>query len=474
MSTESIPGVREGEVIAGKYRIDRILGAGGMGMVVAAHHIDLDERVAIKFLLPQVLGHPDAVVRFVREARAAVKIQNEHVARVFDVSRLEDGTPYIVMERLDGSDLAAWLDRDGPLPVEQAVEFVLQACEAIAEAHALGIVHRDLKPANLFVTRRRDGALSVKVLDFGISKTTGLVGSGPDVRMTKTSALMGSPLYMSPEQMQTPRDVDSRSDIWSLGIILYELLSGDPPFLADTVPELVLEVVHGELAPLRAARPGVPAGLEAVIKKCLQKRRDNRYESIGELAVALLPFGPASAKASVARISGVLRGSGLSGSALAVSTPSDNVYLASTGATSSWGKTNAPHTRRPWLFGAALVVAVALGAAAFRAATGPSPAAEPEASATAAGVDTTAHSSTAPAASPAPVAVEPPARIAEAPSALPPAATPDAGARATKPPSVRTAPRTTKAPKPASAKQSCDPPFTIDANGHKVPKAWCL
>jgi len=475
MSTDSIPGVREGEVIAGKYRIDRILGAGGMGMVVAAHHIDLDEKVAIKFLLPQVLGHQDAVIRFVREARAAVKIQSEHVARVFDVARLENGAPYIVMEHLDGTDLAAWLTRDGALPVEQAVDFVLQACEAIAEAHALGIVHRDLKPANLFVIRRRDGVLSVKVLDFGISKTTGLAGSGPDARMTKTSAIMGSPLYMSPEQMQSPRDVDSRSDIWSLGIILYELISGRPPFMADTMPELVLQVVHAEPAPLKTQRPGVPAGLEAVVKKCLEKQRGNRYESIGELAVAMLPFGPASAKASVARISGVLRAAGLSGTALAVTAPSEEMHLATTAATSSWGKTTAPKTRRPWLFVAALAVAVAAGAVAFRASTGPSPAAEPEPSATVTGIDTASRPSASSATSEAPAAVvEPPTRVPEAPSALPPAAPPDAGATAAKTPVHRAPPRITKAARPAAAKQSCDPPFTIDTNGHKVPKAWCL
>src|SRR6478752_489071 len=162
--------LNEGEVLAGKYRIERVLGQGGMGIVVAATHLQLGERVALKFLLPEALSNPLAVERFAREARAAVKIKSEHVARVSDVGTLENGAPYMVMEYLDGSDLAAWLTQRGRLPVEQAVEFVLQASEAIAEAHSLGIVHRDLKPANLFVTRRPDGALSVKVLDFGISK----------------------------------------------------------------------------------------------------------------------------------------------------------------------------------------------------------------------------------------------------------------------------------------------------------------
>src|SRR6188768_2962187 len=204
--------LREGHVLAGKYRIERVLGQGGMGVVVAATHLQLGERVALKFLLPQAIHNPEAVERFAREARAAVKIKSEHVARVSDVGLLESGAPYMVMEYLEGYDLSTWLQQRGPLPVEQAVEFILQACEAIAEAHALGIVHRDLKPANLFVIQRADGVLSVKVLDFGISKATGLIGSGD---MTTTSAVMGSPYYMSPEQMGSTKDTDTRADIWA-------------------------------------------------------------------------------------------------------------------------------------------------------------------------------------------------------------------------------------------------------------------
>src|SRR5689334_6553526 len=216
--------VLPGQMLAGKYRVERILGTGGMGVVVAAKHVELNILVAIKFLLPHVLSNQTAVARFAREARAAVRIKSEHVARVSDVGTLESGAPYMVMEYLDGGDLSAWLKERGALPVEQAVEFVLQASEAIAEAHALGIVHRDLKPSNLFVTRRRDGSMTVKVLDVGISKTTSIDAAAMD--MTATTAVMGSPLYMSPEQLQSSKDVDARSDIWSLGIILYELLAG--------------------------------------------------------------------------------------------------------------------------------------------------------------------------------------------------------------------------------------------------------
>src|ERR1700760_4922495 len=192
--------VREGDVLAGKFRIERVLGRGGMGVVVAATHIQLEERVALKFLLPEALGNGEAVARFAREARAAVKIKSEHVARVSDVGTLDSGSPYMVMEYLEGQDLADWVRHSGAMRPADAVEFVLQACEAIAEAHALGIVHRDLKPANLFVTRRVDGSPCVKVLDFGISKLT-TPGSTSDMGMTRTSTVMGSPLYMSPEQM---------------------------------------------------------------------------------------------------------------------------------------------------------------------------------------------------------------------------------------------------------------------------------
>jgi serine/threonine protein kinase len=369
--------VREGEILAGKYRVDRVLGVGGMGVVVAAHHIDLDERVAIKFLLPETLGSAEAVARFAREARAAVKIKSEHVARVSDVGKLENGSPYMVMEYLEGSDLSAWLEQRGALGVEQAVEFVLQASEAIAEAHALGIVHRDLKPANLFVIKRPDGSLSVKVLDFGISKMTDVMGSGGDASMTKTSALMGSPLYMSPEQMQSSRNVDARTDIWALGVILYELVTGTPPFSGDSMPGLVLQIMSDPPPPLRNKRPDAPEGLEAVIFRCLDKDRGKRFESVGEMAVALLRFGPKRSKASVERISGVMKAAGFSGSALALPPSSDaqSTPADGTGTAASWGRTTGVKGRGSWMLvgGGAAVVAIGVVVMLLRKPASPEP-----------------------------------------------------------------------------------------------------
>jgi serine/threonine-protein kinase len=353
-------GVREGDVLAGKYRIDQILGAGGMGVVVAAHHVALDEKVAIKFLLPDTLGNPEAIARFAREARAAVKIKSEHVAKVTDVGKLENGAPYMVMEYLDGGDLSGWLSQRGALPIEQAVEFVLQACEAIAQAHALGIIHRDLKPANLFVIRRPDGVLSVKVLDFGISKTTSLTGSGGSGSMTKTSALMGSPLYMSPEQMQSTKDVDARGDIWALGVILYELVAGVAPFAGETMPELIIQVMSAAPTPLRNKRPDAPEGFEAVILKCLDKDRGRRFQTVGELAVALLPFAPKRSRGSVERISGVMIAAGLAGSSLALPPSSDRTDEQPTtaGTAASWGRTTTGKSRGPWMTGGVAAVIV--------------------------------------------------------------------------------------------------------------------
>lgn len=276
-----------GTVLAGKYRVERVLGSGGMGMVVAAHHLHLHEKVAIKLQLPSLFQSADSRARFAREARAAVKIKSEYVARVSDVGQLESGAPYMVMEYLEGEDLADMLTR-GPLPAEQAVEFVLQACEALAEAHALGIIHRDIKPANLYCVRRTDGLLAIKLLDFGISRAI----SGTDFALTSSGVMMGSPHYMAPEQMLAAKNADGRSDIWSLGAVLFELLVGEPPFNAETLAALVIEVTTADSAKLAGRLRGVPAGLAQIVLRCLNVEAALRYQSVSELAPALVPFSP--------------------------------------------------------------------------------------------------------------------------------------------------------------------------------------
>ncbi|HVR19424.1 MAG TPA: serine/threonine-protein kinase, partial [Polyangiaceae bacterium] len=303
-------GIQPGQILLGKYRIERVLGVGGMGVVVAATHVNLEERVAIKFLLPEALQNAEAVARFLREARAAVRIKSEHVARVTDVGTLETGAPYMIMEYLDGGDLGSVAKTHGALPIEQAVEYVLQACEALAEAHSLGIIHRDLKPSNLFVVTRADGTPSVKVLDFGISKVTGMGASGADLGMTKTSTIMGSPLYMSPEQMASSKDVDARTDIWALGAILFELLTGRVPFQADTITQLCVMILQQRAEPLRNLRPDAPEALQNVIACCLEKDRNQRYANIADFANSLAPFAPRRARLSIERVSRVLRASG--------------------------------------------------------------------------------------------------------------------------------------------------------------------
>jgi eukaryotic-like serine/threonine-protein kinase len=305
--------VNVGDVIAGKYQVERVLGVGGMGVVVAAKHKTLGERYAIKFLLPQAMARADVVKRFRQEAQAAARLRSEHVARVYDDGELPGGEPYLVMEYLDGRDLGAVLRDEGLMPIERAVEYVLQACDALAEAHTAGIVHRDLKPSNLFRIKRNDGSPAIKLIDFGISKVQMPGAAGAEGEMTATAVMMGSPLYMAPEQMASARDVDARADIWSLGIILHALLTGGPPFRAPTVMGVYELIVQGPPS-VRKQRPEVPEALEAAIHKCLQKDLTKRFADVGELAAALAPFGPAGCDAEVSRIKRILVARSSSGS----------------------------------------------------------------------------------------------------------------------------------------------------------------
>jgi tRNA A-37 threonylcarbamoyl transferase component Bud32 len=290
-----------GLVVAEKYRVDAVIGEGGMGIVVAATHLGLDQRVAVKFLLPEAARNADVVERFQREARIAAKVKSEHVARVSDVGAVDDGTPFIVMEHLEGADLSAILKHDGALPVEEACEITLQACEALAEVHAAGIVHRDLKPSNLFVTRRSDGTPCVKLLDFGISKLTDATGDGDDPALTATATIMGSPAYMSPEQLRSTREVDARADVWSLGAVLYEAVTGRGAFQRETVAQVFAMIASEDPAPPSSVREAVPPALERAILGCLVRDAAAR-STLVDLARGLVDLAPERARALLARV----------------------------------------------------------------------------------------------------------------------------------------------------------------------------
>ncbi|AKV04800.1 Serine/threonine protein kinase PrkC, regulator of stationary phase [Labilithrix luteola] len=285
--------------MAGKYRVEKIIGEGAMGYVLGVYHLELEERLAIKWVRDVQAAGQQAIDRFLREAKLCAKIQSEHVVRVRDVARTDAGTPFIVMELLDGHDLSALVEGGKRVPPPLAVDYVVEACDAVAEAHQLGIVHRDLKLANLFLARRKDGSDVVKVLDFGISKVT----STASMAMTAGTAILGSPLYMSPEQWRSSKDVDARSDIWSLGVVLFELLTSDVPFVAESLPQLCMQITNAPARDVMQMAPGVPEGLARVVHACLEKDPAHRPQNVGAMARALAPYATPRSRASLERIS---------------------------------------------------------------------------------------------------------------------------------------------------------------------------
>jgi serine/threonine protein kinase len=317
-SSGSMPFVA-GVVVDGKYRLERPIARGGMGFVVLGRHVQLDQPVALKFMHAWLARTvPKGAARFLNEARAAACLRSDYVARVSDTGTFQ-GSPYMVMEYLEGEDLESLLARQPVLPIALAVRYALQASEGLGEAHAAGIVHRDLKPANLFLARRSDGSVRVKLLDFGISKMVGGV-SGPNPGWDAAdspevaemnAAVCGSPLYMAPEQMVSPSKTDTRTDIWALGVVLYEMLAGVRPFVGSSLAELCTQVVDSRPDSLRALRPEVPVVLESAVMQCLQKDPDRRFQNISALAHALAGSGAGATKAAAARIDRIMQGRSL-------------------------------------------------------------------------------------------------------------------------------------------------------------------
>ncbi len=272
-----------GVLIGGKLRVERVIGEGAMGIVYEATDTTLGRRVAVKVISPDLVGDSRQRRRFEREARAAATLKSEHAVRILDVSA--DGEePYLVMEYLEGRSLESIVLEDGRVPAAAAVDWILQALVALAEAHFHGLIHRDIKPANLFLTTRPGREPIVKVLDFGLVKDL----DPTKTRLTKTGAAIGTPAYMAPEQVRAVSDLDARTDIWAIGATLYELLTGNIPFNAATLPELLTAIVQQRPAPLREGRPDIPEDLEPVVLRCLAKDRAARFASTAELGDALV------------------------------------------------------------------------------------------------------------------------------------------------------------------------------------------
>ncbi|HZU85040.1 MAG TPA: serine/threonine-protein kinase [Polyangiaceae bacterium] len=276
-----------GAIVAGRYRLEEVVGHGGMGSVWRATHTGLGEQVAVKLVSANFVRSSEALRRFDTEAKAAARLRSRHVPQVFDNGVLEDGTPFLVMELLHGESLAARIARAGPIPLPETISILEQCCRALTRAHSLGIVHRDIKPENVYLAQSvDDDGYIVKVLDFGIAKVTSSLAE--DGRSsTRTGTLLGTPLYMSPEQARGLRTVDSRTDLYSLGLVAYTMLSGRLPFGGETLGELLLQICAEPLPSLRAVAPGLPPAIEAWFQKACARLPDDRFPSAQAFVEAL-------------------------------------------------------------------------------------------------------------------------------------------------------------------------------------------
>jgi serine/threonine-protein kinase len=300
------PAIPAGTVVAGKLRVVRLLGMGGMGAVYEVEHEFTKHRRALKLLHAEMLQHPTVVARFVREASAAGHIGNPHIVETFDAGNLEGGEPYIVMEMLQGETLADRLERVRRLPLPELVDVIRQACDAVQAAHDVGIVHRDLKPENLFLVEK-DGKPFVKILDFGVSKFDAAL-TGAD-GTTKEGSMVGTPYYMSPEQVDGDKDLDARTDVYALGVILYQCAGGTRPFQADALPKLAVLIHEGKPRPLSDRRPDLPTGFVEVVHKAMARDRDHRFATAHELGAALEPFGALALDVTMLETSAIRAGS---------------------------------------------------------------------------------------------------------------------------------------------------------------------
>jgi eukaryotic-like serine/threonine-protein kinase len=294
-----------GQTIDGKYRVRAMLGEGGMGAVLEAEHQVIGRIVAMKVLHVAQASKSVAVKRFHQEARAAGGIGHPNICEVFDFGSLGDGSPYLVMERLQGQTLASRIETEGGLPFGDVVDTVIQVLSGLGAAHERGILHRDIKPENVFLAERPGYPPIVKLLDFGVSKIVAGATQGEwddETDLTKTGMVMGTPYYMSPEQARGDRNLDGRVDIYACGVLLYEALTGKRPFIANNYNTLLVMILKGTTAPPRAHRASIPIDLEQIIAKAMAKNRDDRFQTTAEFVRALTPLRKQLAKTSSGQV----------------------------------------------------------------------------------------------------------------------------------------------------------------------------